>query len=561
MKRGKPIILLLTVLFAAIAVAFGRNEIGMRNFPFSVMVTSDGVQEELHCTKIGGEYYLFLPSYAQGETAKICTNSVYDVSIAGVPLQKGQLCKDFPVNTKLDLHFRSAGKEDHETITFVRSANVATMYVDVPSGNMDYIHLEKGNSEPGWFRIYTETGILDTSGTLETIKGRGNATWVFDKKSYSLELSREADLLGLGTAVRWVLLSNSYDPGHVRNKLAFDMAKSVELPFSPDCTWTDLYLNGEYAGLYLLSERNEVHSNRVDIAADNSFLVSVEPVWRLAQQGYPYVRTDDRTALRIHHGTMPQEEIRQIWQSAENAIFAEDGQDPETGKQWDALIDMDSWVRKYLLEEVLVNTDACLASEFFFYEETDGAIHAGPVWDMDVILSDTDLLWLSDRSIMAGRPRLTDASDRHYFYELLQKQAFYDRVKELYQAEFRPLLVRLLEGGLEEYAQKTEQAALANQIRWRDRDPVENVVKMKEFIQNRMDFLDEYWIREAPFFLIQVQEPSRLWAFAVRPGETLEQLPDPENGKWYRADTDEMLDKTLPADSDLVIYAKENAPS
>ena len=39
MKRGKTIILLLTVLLAAIAAVFGANEIGMRNFPFSVMVT------------------------------------------------------------------------------------------------------------------------------------------------------------------------------------------------------------------------------------------------------------------------------------------------------------------------------------------------------------------------------------------------------------------------------------------------------------------------------------------------------------------------------------------
>ena len=58
MKHSKPVILLLTVLLAAIAVVFGRNEIGMRNFPFSVVVTSDGGQQELSCMKIGGEFYM-----------------------------------------------------------------------------------------------------------------------------------------------------------------------------------------------------------------------------------------------------------------------------------------------------------------------------------------------------------------------------------------------------------------------------------------------------------------------------------------------------------------------
>ena len=52
MRRGKTTIFLLTILFAAVAVLFGRNEIGARNFPFSVTVTSDGVQEEIHCMKI-----------------------------------------------------------------------------------------------------------------------------------------------------------------------------------------------------------------------------------------------------------------------------------------------------------------------------------------------------------------------------------------------------------------------------------------------------------------------------------------------------------------------------
>ena len=49
MKRGTPIILLLTVLLAAVAAVFGTNEISMRNFPFSVMVTTQETQEEIQC--------------------------------------------------------------------------------------------------------------------------------------------------------------------------------------------------------------------------------------------------------------------------------------------------------------------------------------------------------------------------------------------------------------------------------------------------------------------------------------------------------------------------------
>lgn len=555
MKRNKPVILLLTVLLAAIAVVFGRNEIGMRNFPFSVIVTSDGGQEELQCLKLGGEYYMFLPSYGEKATEQICINAVYDVFIDGQKLRRNQPCTEFPINTKLELYFRSADNEGYETITFVRSGNMATTYIDTPSGNMDYIHEEKGNSEAGWMRIYTEDGILNYSGALETIKGRGNATWISDKKAYSLTLSQEANLLELGAAGRWILLSGAYDATHLRNKLAFDMAKNANMLFSPECTWTDLYLNGEYAGLYLLSERNEVHPQRVDMDPNNSFLVAIEPDWRLQQQGYSYVQTDSGTAFRIYHNALPEKTLQQIWQTAENAIFADDGYDPVTGKRWDEIIDMDSWAQKYLLEEILINSDVGLASEFFYYDTTDGVIYAGPIWDMDVILiNNADTPWLSDRAIIAGRPHLMELTDKHYFHELLQKPAFRERVEELYRTEFRPLLCRLLDTGLENYLQKTVDAAKANQIRWNGGDSGEKVAGLAEILQKRMDFLDACWIRGEQFFLVQVLQEDRVWAFAAFPGETLEHLPDPEGGAWYRADTGEVLDRTLPVESDLIIY-------
>lgn len=558
MKHSKPVILLLTVLLAAIAVVFGRNEIGMRNFPFSVVVTSDGIREELKCQKLKGEYYMFLPGYAGDENAQIQPNPVYDVFIDGQQLEMNQPCADFPTNTKLELYFRSLKNEGYETVTFVQSEDMPTMYIDVPSGNMEFIHAEKGNSEPGWMRIYSEDGTQSYSGPLESLKGRGNNTWMGDKKPYSLELSQEADLLGMGQASKWILLTNANDDSHLRNKISYDMAKALNTPYAPDCTWVHLYLNGEYAGLYLLAERNEVHPQRVAIEEEGSFLVAIEPDWRLREQGYPYVQTSSGMALRIHHNTIPQNTVQQIWQSAENAIYAEDGVDPVSGKSWDELIDMDSWARKYLMQEIFGNADVLLASEFFFYHQTEGLLYAGLIWDMDVTLIDTNEPWLSYRAIIAGRPHLSSDSDRNLFYELLQKQAFCNRVKELYQEEFRPYLRQLLDSDLDKYIQATERAVLSHEVRWPGEDSGQSTANMRNFLEKRIKFLDDYWILEKQFFLVQVQQEHRIWAFAAYPGETLEALPDMESGSWYRMDTDEILDKTLPVDSDLMIAVKDS---
>lgn len=556
MKRGKPMILLLTVLLAAVAVVFGRNEISMRNFPFSVLVITEEKKEEIQCIKLRNEYYLFLPDYAGDENLKIQTNPVYDVYLDGRLLEQNQSCADFPVDTKMELYFRSVKNEGNETITFVKTRDLPTIYIDVPSGNMDFIHEEKGNAEPGLIRIYEEDGTQNYSGALESIKGRGNNTWMGDKKPYSLELSQEADLLGMGAAGRWILLTNAADDSHLRNKLAYDMARELNLSYSPECTWVHLYLNGAYTGMYLLSERNEIHPERVAIAEQGSFLVAMEPYWRLQEQGYPCVKVKSGNALRIHNNTLPLNTVQQIWQGAENAIFAENGQDPVSGKQWNELLDMDSWARKYLMQEIFGNADVLLASEYFYYNATDHLLYAGPIWDMDATFISMDQPWLSYHAIIAGRPHLRKDTDRNLFYELLQKPAFLDKVRELYQQEFRPYLIQLLGEDLENYTRKTKEATLSHVVRWQEDDSEESVAKIREFLQNRMEFLDDLWIHETKLFLVQVQQTDRIWAFAVYPGETLECLPDMEGGTWYRMDTGEILDKTMPIDADMILTVK-----
>lgn len=149
----------------------------------------------------------------------------------------------------------------------------------------------------------------------------------------------------------------------------------------------DLYLNGNYAELYLLSERNEVESQRVDIGETDSFLLSMEFEDRWNGTNYPAFLSMHGNLLRIHHAGMPADWAREVWQSAEDAIYADDGIDPVTGKHWRELIDVDSWAEQYLLREVFADGDACAMSQFFYYTQSVGRLYAGPLWDMDNTLN------------------------------------------------------------------------------------------------------------------------------------------------------------------------------
>lgn len=554
MRRGKWMIVVLTVLFAATAFMVEKEEIGKQNFPFSVEVTSDGRQETLSCVKLAESYYVFFPSYADPEDARICTNQIYDVSVGGQWLSDGQSCGAFPENRALELCIRSGRSEEVTTVTFVRSADVATMFVDVSSGNMTYIHQKKGNAEAADIRVYTAGGQLNYIGSAEAVKGRGNATWDMAKKPYSVELQQEADLLDMGSAQNWVLLSNVFDSSHIRGKVAFDTAAAVGLAYTPECNWVDLYLNGEYAGLYLLSERNEIHPQRVHLPAASGFLVSQEYEFRLYDQGYSYIETDNRLAFRIHHSGISQSELESRWQSVENAIFAADGVDPVTGKNWQELIDLDSWAHRYLLDELFGNFDGGFLSQFYYCDTADpeALIFAGPIWDMDNCMGADRWVISNPSSFLANRRHFFGKEDAALFYELYQKEPFYNRVVELFVSVYEPLFLELINGGLQTYEDQISQAADTDQLRW-SVVPDQNAQDIADFLQKRMAFFRDLWINGTEYCRVDMAaEDFFHWScYMVKKGDRLTQLPE---GQWYDLETDEPFDAAQPIVTDRCIY-------
>lgn len=545
MKRGKLAVCVLTILLMIGAAVVGKYDMRNYHFPFTVCITADGQTQEISCHQKWGEYYVFLPAYAQQAEVTVRTNPGYEMRIGNRVLTDGTDCSQFPLGQRLDLFYDTADHEPDNAVTFLQAEHVGTVFIDVHSGSMDYIHREKGNREGGSIRVYDGDGRLWHTGDLESVRGRGNATWLWEKKPYSLTLDSPADLLGMGEAEEWILLSNAPDPSHLRNKIAYDLAAEVGLAYSPECQWVNLYLNGEYAGLYLLTERNEIHPQRISVGAEN-FLVSMELEERLQKQKYPYIKTERGTVLRIHQSDLLHSSIRQIWESAENAIFAEDGKDPLTGKAWTELIDLDSWAKKYLLEEILGNYDAGSVSQYFYYDKASGKIQAGPVWDMDTSMGGD--FWIGrPNEILAGREHLWTAEDSPLFHALLQKEVFRERAAELFREVYQPAVERLCREKLDDYAMQTAASAQMNRERWPDISPKPNPEEIRSYLTDRMAFLETYLENPEAYVTVHAWIPGNIWfCWALLPGECLEKPDDDQQYLWYDLATDMPFDFDTP---------------
>ena len=250
--------------------------------------------------------------------------------------------------------------------------------------------------------IGTTTSEYDISNVSMQIKGRGNSSWdawasqsSYDSKnSYSIKLDKKAQLLGLGTAKskKWVLNSNKFDLSGLRNWISWDLAKRMgSIPFVPDCTWVQLYINGEYRGMYMLCEKIGTGDGRVEVDdsatgnPDKGYLIELDFRGDWGEETDPYFYIDgyigSNESLEFViksdiEGDQDIAFIKNYVQKAHNAIMA--GKRTEIEK-W---VDLDSLVDMYIIEELSKDVDAGRAS-FYICKDAGGKIYFTAPWDFD----------------------------------------------------------------------------------------------------------------------------------------------------------------------------------
>lgn len=542
--------------------------------PISAYIKSDNEIEQINgWVDEAGAVYLFLPSYAELTEVRINNETETPLTIGVEELSESMTLDRYQVCVPYRLVYKS-GNRLHETkVTFLQSEKLPTLYVDTQSGSMEYVHAQKGNEEPGTIRLYTPDGMLGYSGKIREINGRGNATWeMCEKKPYSLKLEKEADLLGMGTAEKWVLLANAQDPSHIRNKLANELANMLGLPYTVESEWVDLYLNGTYAGLYLLSEKNEVHPQRVNLEKLD-FLVSMEKEERLEVQNYPYIRTEQGLALRLHYLSdniiNADAMVESLFESVENALLSEDGIDPETGRSWDELIDIESWTRMFLLDEIIGNLDSFKASQYFYGDFQRSRIFAGPIWDSDKAMgNDNDNNWSVPNPdvFMVCRYQEDDFVGPRWVRSLLQKKQFYDKVVALFLNEFYPVVENSLDKIIQQYEDEIAKAVELNRVRWYNEVNAgsiqEEFGQVRDYIHEHMAFLYSVWVKKIPYCQVSFLDGPTDKFRSVLFGETLKSIPTADDTQtqmflgWFHEGTEEPFDVNEPITENIVLYAR-----
>lgn len=436
------------------------------------------------------------------------------------------------------------------------SSDINTLFIETENGLLSNIHQDKEKREKGRYVILEGNGNIQDSGELAGFGGRGNVSWAHtDKKAYKFSLGIEKELLGMPKNKQWVLVSTYYDKSFIRNKVALNLAQEMGLLYTPRCQYVDLYINGEYRGIYLVSEKIEIDEERINIKdlekeiEDINFLDVDKEVKTVVVDDYMRLKTVkgvevENTPWDISGGYLLELELEERYkeeisgfitsrgqsvvvkspeyapiesvtylaeryQDFEDAIYSPDGYSPYTNKKYTDYIDKESFAKKYLLEEVVKNLDASTTSQFF-YKPSDSVstkFFAGPAWDYDKALgSPKDV---NQEGVSLKVPEGMHAGIQQFesdiWYGLCQQEEFMNCVYDEFENTMQPAVEKIVED-IPQLADTLEKSAMMDYVRWKivedggmeaKKDTYyEEVEFITNFLVKRIQFLQQEWSNE-----------------------------------------------------------------
>ena len=242
----------------------------------------------------------------------------------------------------------------------------------------------------GTISVYNAPEGFNFENLAMEIRGRGNYTWGGEKKPYRIKLSEKMNLLGQGNgkARSWVLLANHCDQSLLRNQTVYQFARMLTgIVWQPSTQSVDVFLNGKYIGVYVLTEQVQIQQNRINLSED----ISGEKVdFLIHRSGYAY-NSDDNIAFT--YDGEPYEVVSDL--SEDSRLYTKQYNyiQDRIGQCWDAvkagdkdqilsLIDIKSVIDTLIVHEFFKNLDTG-HDNFYMFASVDSKLFFGPVWDFD----------------------------------------------------------------------------------------------------------------------------------------------------------------------------------
>ena len=492
--------------------------------------------------------YLFLPSGIAARNLSWNLHGVSGMTIDGEPVQNGEKVRVSDGEHELSYHTDAASFDG--ILHIMQSANLKSVFIDTDNHDSERLSWHPDIILSGSLLMLSPEGKQIHSDVIPRFHSRGNTTFdETDKKSFLFALGNKADLLGGGAAKKYILLANDFDPTLLRNAIAYDIAESLQVPYAVKHAFTDLYIDGVYAGNYLMCEKVEIAKNRIRIRdleketeemnaglspdeyeqvtfqegslkelkgignlrdpsdvsggylleLENPVRYEEEPAGVLTSRGQPVViKSPEAPSYReVSY-------IGNLFQEMEDAVYAPDGINPDTGRRFSDYVDVDSFARHYLVEEICKNYDAFYTSQYLFKPEgtADTRFFAGPSWDFDNAIRARTAAKGFNLTSPDGLYAGAETSEVNLWNALYCQEPLLSKVKDVYCSEGHGIIEDMVNRRIPEMMSGITPSFQMNAARWNKSDYTGDPDAMRAYtgaVQELQTFLEKraaYLLRE-----------------------------------------------------------------
>ena len=310
-----------------------------------------------------------------------------------------------------------------------------------PSGDLPILYVNTVDSMPvdqkevyiqavGWLDAST-SGRCESVGSAEKpldlgIRGRGNASWLLDgPKPYKIKFDKKQSFFDRTKNKHWALLPVSFNE-MLNNFIGLELGKRLGMPFLPQRFMVDVVLNGQFVGMYMLTETIRIDEGRVEIFEQED--LNEDPTlipygWLVEIDNYydPYqisviVPDGSGRIMRItHHAPEEVSTPQKQWLTSQFRAILDAVHNPDNlDRKWEEYFDINAFTRHYLVQEIMNNWDAYIGS-CYLYKDMDEQWHFGPLWDLG---------WSLDREKEALIAEMPDGRYQNIISQLIRFPRF-----------------------------------------------------------------------------------------------------------------------------------------
>jgi len=227
----------------------------------------------------------------------------------------------------------------------------------------------------------------DVPASAGKVRYRGNSTrlW-YPKKPYRIKFNEKTEVLGLAANKDWVLLANYRDQSKFMNAVVFDMARNMgNFKFVNANRFVEVEVNGDYKGIYQLTEQIEAASSRVNVDKTTGVLFNMD------KDDGPELNTWDNnnfwsSVYKLPMAVKYPKDVTASDLSSIQSDFAKVEQAIADGDYatFSSLMDVATFIDYLIIQEVTRNVELEAPRSTYLYKESDAGKYAfGPIWDYD----------------------------------------------------------------------------------------------------------------------------------------------------------------------------------